>query len=408
MAALGGSALVPACGDSVSGPTPRIEHLPRELTVAETAVISASNRFAFDLLSQLAESEPDSNLFISPLSASMALGMTLNGTAGTTLDEMRQTLRFGSVSLNEINESYRGLLDLLTALDPVVELGIGNSIWYREGFAVQPSFLEVLQAYFDAEVTGLDFTDPGAAGVINDWVRSSTNGRIDQIVEAPIDPLTMMFLINAVYFKGDWTARFDRARTRDDLFHLRGGGTSPIRMMEKEDLLLYRVTDDLEVVDVPYGGQAFSMTILLPRPGVDLGSVVQSLDAAAWTGLVEGLGEARGTLQLPRFTLEWESLLNEALKALGMRDAFDPLAADFTPMYPQAREAQLHIRNVKQKTFLKVDEEGTEAAAATSVEVGVTSAGLRVRVDRPFLLAIRERLSGTILFVGMIQDPGQS
>ncbi len=398
--------LLPSCGEpSTAGPAPPIEGLPRELTVAETAIVSASNRFAFDLLGEIVHRQPASNVFISPLSASMALGMTMNGAAGNTLNEMRQTLGFGTLPLAEINESYRGLIDVLGNLDPEVEFTIGNSIWVREGFGVEPSFLEVVRTYFDAEVAALDFGDPGAATTINDWVRRSTNGKIDRMVEPPIDPLTMMFLMNAIYFNGSWTVRFDEEATRDDVFHRGDGSTVPIKLMHKDDTLAYSWSPELEVVDVPYGGQAYSMTVLLPGPGEDVTALALALGDAVWEGVMGGLRREKGSLLLPRFQVEWERQLGDVLQAMGMRDAFLPGAADFTPMYALAKEAELHIQRVKQKTYVRVDEEGTEAAAVTSVEVGVTSAGLVVRVDRPFLFAIRERFSGTILFLGLIQDP---
>jgi serine protease inhibitor len=398
--------LVAACGEGPTGPGPAqpITELPRPLGSTEQALIQAGNAFAVKLLAQVHAAAPDSTVFLSPLSASMALGMTMNGAAGETLDQMRQTLGFGSMALSDIDASYRDLLDLLENLDPTVQLDVANAIFHRSTFQMEQPFLDTVRTYFDAEIQGLDFSDPSAAATINDWVKTATNGRIDGIVQPPIDPATMAFLLNAVYFKGDWTKSFDPADTYAGPFHLADGGTQDVRFMTKKDTLPYRATDAWQAVELPYGGGAFVMTVAVPREGYTLDDVATGLGA-----LLDTAGTSDGTwseqvveVHLPRFQLEWGRTLNGDLEALGMVDAFDPDKADFTPM---SRAVQLYIQKVKQKTFLKVDETGTEAAAVTSVEMGVTSmpAGpVVVKADRPFFVAIRERLSGTVLFDGFI------
>ncbi|MBI4519756.1 MAG: serpin family protein [Gemmatimonadetes bacterium] len=396
--------LLGACSDSPTG-VDEITQLPRPLTANEQAVIQASNAFAFDLLRQA--SRADSSLFLSPLSASMALGMTLNGAEADTYEQMRKMLGFGTLSREHINESYRDLIALLRGLDRAVEVGIGNSVWIREGFPVEPAFLDVVQRFFDARAANLDFSDPRAAETINAWVREATKSRIDKIVEPPIDPLTMLFLINAIYFKGTWTYEFDKSKTRDASFHLRNGTTAAVKLMEVKGGFPYQMTDRFQAVDLPYGGKAFAMTVVLPRESVDLESIVGTLDAQAWRQIVDGFREANGTVYLPRLRVEYERLLNDDLFALGMTDAFIPARADLSRIYRAAKQVELHVKQVKQKTFVDVNEEGTEAAAVTSVEIGVTSCcdGFEMRADGPFLFAIRERLSGTILFVGKIVAP---
>jgi serine protease inhibitor len=392
---------VASCGNGPVAPEP-ITELPRDLTVAEQAVVQASNTFAVSLLNQVHRAAPDSTVFLSPLSASMALGMTMNGAAGGTLDQMRAMLGFGSLPMSEVDASYRGLLDVLESLDGHVELDIANAIFHRSTFQFEAPFLDTVRTYFDAEVQGLDFADPSAAVTINDWVKQATNSRIEGIVDPPIDPLTMAFILNAVYFKGDWTKRFDTKDTYTGPFHLVNGGTTDVRFMSKKDTLAYRATDAWQAVELPYGGGAWVMTVAVPTQGHSLDDVSADLATildpdAAWS-------KQTVVIHLPRFQLEWERVLNDDLKALGMVDAFSPQDADFTPMFRNAREAQLHVQKVKQKTFLKVDETGTEAAAVTSVSVGVTSVPLEylIEANRPFLLAIRERLSGTVLFAGYI------
>ena len=279
-----------ACGDgSPTGPGPEITGLPRTLSQAEELVVSAGNDFAFRFLDQVYQTAPDSNLFLAPLSASMALGMTMNGAAGSTLDEMRTTLGFGSMPLDQINQGYRDLIDLLLGLDRSVEMGIGNSIWYREGFPVRDDFLERTGSYFDAEVSALDFGNPGAADIMNAWVRDATKGKIEAIVDPPISAATIMFLINAIYFKGDWTHRFPKGKTTQAAFTGIDGATGSVPLMELEDTLLYGETTDYQAVDLPYGGRAFSMTVLLPRADLPMREFLASLNPAKWAQMVGSL-----------------------------------------------------------------------------------------------------------------------
>ena len=398
------------CGDSSpTEPVPEIEGLPRSLSVTEEALIGAGNDFAFRLLDQVYGQAPDSSVFLAPLSASMALGMTMNGAEGTTFDEMRTTLGFSDLSLEEINRGYRDLMDLLLALDPRVELGIGNSIWYREGWPVRADFLDRTRTYFDARVEELDFSDPGAAGTINRWVQDATMGKIQEIVESPIHPATVMFLINAIYFKGTWTLQFDKSETRNAPFHSRDGSTGTLPLMELTDTLLYHETEAYQMVDLPYGGRAFSMTVLLPAPGGSMEDLVATLNPERWAGMVSNLHEREGTVQLPRFRMEWEKLLNETLQAMGMKVPFGG-GADFTGMCWEAVQRGLYIDKVKQKTYVDVNEEGTEAAGVTSVEMRESAVPDRFtfRADRPFLFVIRERFSGTILFAGILLEPPEA
>src|SRR5689334_2894061 len=221
--------LVVACSDpNAPGGPRRITALPRELSSGEQAIIGSSNAFGFNLLRELDRTRGDSNVFMSPLSASMALGMTMNGAAGQTFDEMRSALALGTRSSAEINASYRSLIDVLRALDPSVDFRIANSIWYRAGFPFEQAFLDESKQFFDARVAGLDFGSSGAAATINDWVKQSTNGKISAIVDGPIGDDVVMYLINAIYFNGAWTARFDRSLTRPDQFTTIGGTIAPI------------------------------------------------------------------------------------------------------------------------------------------------------------------------------------
>jgi len=399
-------ALNMACGDPL-GPKPPdpITELPRALTPSEQIVIARSNTFGFNLLQEVdARRESDRpNTILSPLSASMALGMALEGAEGETFTDMQTALGFQGLTREEINVSYGGLLDLLLNLDPAVELGIANSAWSREEFPFKTGYFDAITSSFQAVVQELDFDDPGAKDIINQWVREQTNGRIEEIVEA-IGPLDILFLINAVYFNGDWTTQFKKGDTHQASFRLDDGSTVNVPMMSGsiEDVGFAWLDGGRMVAELPYGGQAFGMVVVLPGSGETVDDLITALDDGAWATWMDALHLEEVMVQMPKFELEWGGLLNDALKAMGMERAFQPFQADFSRMTP-ATDA--HISRVRQKTYMRVDEEGTEAAAATSVGMGFTSAPPGITVDRPYLLAIRERLSGTVLFLGAIRDP---
>ncbi|MGH7539759.1 MAG: serpin family protein [Gemmatimonadota bacterium] len=410
------AALTAACGDPAGPGEPGepITELPRALTAAERELIGASNRFGFALLGELRDAAPDENLFLSPLSAHTALGMALNGARDSTFDALREVLGFQTggelPSLDEINVSYQGLADLLLDLDPTVEIALANSVWHEATFPFRAAYLSRVQEVFGAEVQGRDFGDPATLDAINGWVEDATSGRIREMLEV-IYPNEVMFLLNAIYFKGAWTHPFDPEDTRDAPFHLPDGSTKSVRMMVRsEGEIGIRDDGTVTVADLPYGGGAFRMTIVLPSGDGTLDDLLAGLDAETWDAWTADLSERELPIHLPRFTLEWEEELNDVLKALGMEIAFFPGRANFGEMLdeafdPQAPGTDLHITKVKQKSFIEVNEEGTEAAAATSVGIGVTSAPVPIVVDRPFLVAIRERLSGTVLFLGVLLDP---
>jgi serine protease inhibitor len=379
----------------------------RELTESEIKSIQAGNSFGIDLFREMSRQESNENLFISPLSISMALGMALNGARGETYDEMRHVLKQSGLKLDEINEAYQGLMSLFPHLDRTVTLDIANSAWYRRGFQIESDYLERLKKYFEAEIEGLDFSGPEAVKIINNWVSQKTKNKIDKIIDV-IDPLTMLYLINAVYFKGTWTAEFDPKETQGDHFTTHNGYRMPVKMMQQENDFRYFYNDRFQAVDLPYGDGLFSMTILLPHEGIPVDELANDLTEAKWNEWMDSFpDEKKGIkLLLPRFTLEYRAGLVDVLYSLGMKKAFNPFEADFSGISSQYDD--LHISDVIHKTYLKINEEGTEAAAVTAVVIGITSAepGIPVvRVDRPFILAIREHHSGSILFIGKVHEP---
>jgi serpin B len=407
LAAASLAALALACaGEPITGP---IDSLPRPLTSAESHLVQSSNAFTLSLFREtLRQEDPADNVFVSPLSVSMAFGMVLNGVAGVTESSMQNALDLNGLSRDEINASYRGLIDLLRGLDPRVTFTIANSIWYRESFAPPAAFSDASRTYFDAEVRGLDFNSPTAAPTINNWVSSATAGRIPAIVPDPLTRDAIMYLINAIYFKASWASRFDKALTLSGPFQLSGGGSVPVPLMRTDRPInvLMASGDGASAIDLPYGGGAYSMLILLPHQGRSLDSLAAGMTPVAWSGWIAALDSSAINVVMPRFTLRYDlDSVIPALRSLGMTATFcdeaDP-RTDFTRLYPPGGAC---ITKVKHKTFVLVDEAGTEAAAATSVEIGVTSAPSAFVVDRPFIFALRERLSGTILFIGRVMNP---
>ncbi|HEX8695097.1 MAG TPA: serpin family protein [Longimicrobium sp.] len=399
---LAAAALLAACEGSPSDPGTLTE-LPRPLTDAERALVGAGNQFALGLFRQVGGQGAE-NVFISPLSASMALGMTMNGARGQTLDEMRATLGFGSLAMADVNGSYRSLIELLLGLDRGVDVRLANSVWYRREFPFETSFLETCRTYFGAKAAGLDFGSPAAVDSINRWASQATSGRIDKIVEK-IDGDDIMFLVNALYFKGSWRAAFDPAQTTQAPFHGADGVDRTVPLMVRGGNYRHVWRPEYQAVDLPYGNGAFVMTVVLPREGHGVDALVGSLDAARWqeiTAALDGVQETEMSVFLPRFRVTYEKTLNDALKALGMPLAFTD-AADFTALSPAGG---VYVSEVLQKSFVEVNEEGTEAAAVTSVNVGLVSVPPSFRADRPFVFAIRERFSGTILFIGKIAKLG--
>lgn len=397
-----------ACADSPLGPRrgtapDSLQALPRLLSEGEQRTIASSNRFAFDLFRSVNARFADTNLFISPLSASFALGMTLNGADGETFEGISQALRLFETDRSRINAGYRDLLDLLLHLDPAVEMRIGNAIWYRDGFPFHQAFFDTVSHYFGARVEGLDFGDPAVVPRINAWVDTATAGKITKVLD-DIDDGIVMLLMNAIYFKGSWRSQFDPGDTQNAAFATERGTSYTARMMHLPTQQVAIATlNGIEAVDLPYGSAAFTMTAILPPAGTDVDAFIETLDQFKWDAIVGALHQTKADVYLPKFRMAWEDTLNADLKAMGMANAFCEGCANFTRLSPVGD--QLFISFVKQNTFVNVNEEGTEAAAVTTVGIGVTSAPPSIRFDRPFVFVIRERLSGTILFMGKVAVP---
>jgi len=388
-------------GDAAEAPPP-VGELPRALTSSEQALVGATVGFGLELAARMAAEDPRANAVLSPLSASMALGMALNGADGATFDAMRDALGFGALSRAEINGAYRELIGILAGLDPDVRLEIASSVWANDDVPFHEAFLQAVTAAFDARVESLDFADRAAVTAINEWVERHTGGLIDRIVDT-LDPSLVMLLVNAVYFDAAWTTSFDPEKTRRAAFQREDGSTVDVDLMSIGNVeVLHATGESYSAVELPYGNEAFAMVVVLPNPGVGAREWLASLDADRWAALVDGLAASRlDLLSIPKLSLTFDAYLNDALIAMGMGPAFAP-GADFSRLSPLGR--QMCIDFVRQKARIEVDERGTRAAAATAVGIGLVSFNGFI-ADRPFVFAIRERLSGTLLFVGLVGDP---
>lgn len=373
----------------------------------DARLVSSNMNFGFKLYGEIVRQGAGKNIFISPSSIGLCLAMAYNGAEGETKQAMARALEAQGMTLDELNRAYAGLKAALENPDPKVQLQIANSLWARKGIKLNPEFIKRDKQFYDAQVTELDFDSPAAPATINQWVSDKTNGKIDQIIDS-IDRDTILFLINAIYFKGKWTNEFAKERTKDDVFHLESASEKRLPMMSQSGSYKYYEAQNFQAVSLPYGDRRVSMYIFLPMKGATLGQFQKSLTAANWESWMKGFAESEGDIIMPRFKIEYEVTLNDALKALGMEPAFDPSRANFAGMLQSGENA--YISKVKHKTFVEVNEEGTEAAAVTSTEMRATSAQMprqrfRMVVDHPFFCAIRDNATGTVLFMGSIFEP---
>lgn len=372
---------------------------------------AATNRFAFKLYEQVIKQQrPGQNTFVSPASVMLALAMTYNGTDGTTRQAMARTLELEGMSLDEVNRAFAELKSALKPTDPKIQLKIANSLWARNGFNLKPDFVKRNEAAFDAEVASLNFGDPAAVNTINSWVRKNTDGKIDKILNQ-IDGDAVLFLINAIYFKGQWQIEFKKADTKPDTFRLSSDQRKDVSMMAQSGTFFYYKGKDFQSVALPYGEGSVSMYIFLPDEKTSLDQFERNLTAENWDAWMNSFQPAPGDLKMPRFKVEWESSLNEALKTMGMAEAFSPQRANFSQMAQVGPGNNLYISEVKHKTWAEVNEEGTVAAAVTSVGVFVTSVQVprekfEMKVDRPFFFAIRDNRTKLVLFMGSVANPG--
>jgi serine protease inhibitor len=375
--------------------------LPAAVTAAERQTVATSNEFGLSLFRRVSGRRAGQNVFISPYSAAVALGMTLNGASGTTAAAMASTLGFADRPLSEIDATYRALAQRLVEADTSVRFASANSIWYNRAIPFHQAFFDTTARYFGARVEGLDFgAEQASLARINGWAREQTNGRIEKVLDQIRAGDQAMFLLNALYFKGDWTSPFPTASTRAADFTRADGTRQSVSMMTQRRTYPIWRAGDLVAVDLPYGTGAFTMTVLVPTGTRTVDQLVESLDARRWQQVVDSMRPQDMQLHLPKFTMRYEDEWKDVLTAMGMGVAFQRGGADFTRMSPRGRD--MFIEFVKQNTFVAVNEKGTEAGAVTTVGIGIVSLPQEVRVDRAFAFVIREKGTGAVLFAGKV------
>lgn len=397
--------LIVAC-NTATEPDPFKERaIPEDLRSAAAQVVAANNVFACDLY-RAVSSEPG-NLFMSPYSIATALSMTYAGAAGTTAQEMAQVLHIPA-SAPQWHEASGALLESLNRGVSLggYELAIANRLWGQTGYVFLEAFLTILRDAYQAPLEQLDFArDPEAARlVINQWVEDQTHERIqDLLPQGVITALTRLVLTNAIYFKGTWLTQFDPEDTEEGLFWIAPGRSVPAQLMRME-ATAHRCASlsSLQALELPYKGEDLSMVILLPNQIGGLAALEAEMTATKLGEWHDALHEAEVEVILPRWAFTSAFGLVDALSALGMPSAFDPFLADLSGMNGRR---DLFVQDVIHKAFVMVNEEGTEAAAATAVVVGDTSAGPVFEATHPFLFYIRDNVTGSILFLGRVADP---
>lgn len=379
-----------------------------ELDEKSEKLIEADNAFGLEVFQEIRKASDKENIMISPLSISVALAMAYNGAEGDTKAEMEETLKLNGLITDQINTAYENLIDALQSLDDEVVFEIANAIFFEQSFPVKQEFFTVNKNFYDAEVNSLDFSNSQSVDVINNWVANKTNNKIEEIIDQ-LDPLDKMVLLNAVYFNGIWSKQFDEDGTKLKIFHQSNNNSYEVPMMNKEDELEYFSNSFISSVKMPYGNGQYNMLVLLPASGYNSQDIIDEFSASNWKSwMKEYEMQEQVVVTMPRFKFAFELEMKDVLKGMGMEKAFNPSESDFSKI---ADVDDLHINSVVHKSFVDVNETGTEAAAVTSITFGVTSIQpgedqkIYFTVDKPFVFAITEKDTGAILFLGEVNQP---
>ncbi|MEK5391557.1 serpin family protein [Margalitia sp. FSL K6-0131] len=371
-------------------------------------IVSSQNELGFDWLQHVV-ADKNENVIISPASLFMALSMAYNGADGVTKDEIAKVLHVGGLNNSELNKANASLMSMLHNNSEKVQLNVANSIWLNNNYHFQDDFSKNNKDYFNAKIQEIDIKNPNAPDKINGWVKKATNNNIKDLVDAPLSSDLITILINAVYFKGNWQYEFDKKHTEKKTFHLKDGATKKVPLMKLNKELDYLETEDFQAVALPYGDGETSMVVFLPKENTRLDEFQKKLNADNWKQWQAQFMPRQGTFMLPKFKFEHEIELNDTLEKLGMKSAFTS-DANFSKMVKETIPIQ--ISEVKQKTFIDVNEKGTEAAAATSVTMTKASVPsgepFQMEVNRPFFFAIVDNNTTAILFMGAISDPTEA
>ena len=379
-----------------------------ELNVAENSMLKSDQAFAFEFFSKVYAEEQkgnDLNFMVSPFSLSMALAMTWNGSDNETKLAIQNTLKLKDMSDEEVNSYFKKLKESFEETDPSTKLAIANSIWTNKNIKILPQFISLNKKYYKATVDAVDFSAPTTVQRINKWADDNTNGLIKEVIEET-NPRALMYLLNALYFKGIWTSEFDAKSTSIMKFITERGKSKNVDMMHQNAHFNYASDETMQMVELPYGNEAFSMMVLLPQQGRIIADISRTLqNKEYWNNMKSRLRDKDVDLFLPKFKTEYSKQLNSVLKDMGMDIAFSPENADFSRM----SDTRSFISFVQQFTYIATDEVGTEAAAVTVVGMETTSfpstpEKVTFKADRPFIYVIQEKSTGSILFMGAVKD----
>jgi serine protease inhibitor len=369
----------------------------------------AINDFGLDLVKAIA-TDPGTSAIVSPASVHAALSMTANGADGETAEQMRHVLHVGEMTAAEANDGWASLLGGLGDRSSEQTLEIANSLWARKGIAFKTPFIDADRDYFGAQVSTLDFTKDDVPGAINGWVSKNTHGMITRMIDqTPANAI--LYLANAVYFKGEWVSGFAHESTYKQSFTKQDGSTVDVDIMHESGSMPYAENATVQATKLPYKGGDTAFYVLLPKPGVKIGAALDGLKGAGFRDLRRAMASDEPTkviLGLPKLDVEFSADLSKQLADLGMPRAFDDRRAQFSSMADL--DVPIYIGRVLHKTKVKVDEKGTEAAAATVVEMDAGAAPepvemKRIICDRPYVFAIVDETSGAMLFLGVVNDP---
>jgi serine protease inhibitor len=373
---------------------------------APASLAPAYDGFGLRLFDSLAASGKEANVFVSPTSIAIALAMTANAAQGSTRAAILKTLGVSDTSIGSFNAANAALMKELQNPGNGMVLSIANALWLNQRLSLEPQFVKTGHDVYDATAKPVAFGNPSAAEAINAWVKAHTNGLIPQIVDST-DASDAAILTNAVALKAKWDVPFEKADTRSMPFTTNTGASMNVSMMQRNGSFAYADSAKWQIVRLPYKGDRFAMYVLLPHPGTSLASLLSQLDANAFDAAIGAAKPQYMHLGLPRFVASYSTQLNAPLKAMGMGNAFEPGSADFGGLVPPPERAS--ISSVNHRAFVRVDEEGTEAAAATSVGIRLAAMpmapAVKMVVDRPFFMAIRDDTTKQLLFIGAIGHP---
>ena len=399
---LGALAMLAGCNGNGKADFPERQYV--NLTKAENEVVNTGNGFAFDLYREVAAENDGKNLFLSPLSAQAALIMAANGAKGDTYDQIVKAIGFENYSADDVNSTLRKIIFGLQTVDTSVDFEFANSVWIKDDFKVKQDYVSLLADNFDAEAANVDFGTDAGVNKINSWCKEKTHGMIPTIMDGPNADLKLA-LVNALYFKGQWSLKFNKSNTEEDYFTNIDGSRNLVDFMNKVDEYQYSESEDMQVCELPFGNKAYAMDFLLPRKDLDFNEFFSDFTFDDLDEYLSVFGTADVTLKLPKLNLDFDVDLIPALSRLGINNAFTWGQADFSNIYADENDKNLYIGIVRQKTALEMNEEGAKAAAVTFTGMFTDASPGPVDqaefiADHPFLFLIREKSTGAILFIG--------